>query len=336
MTKAEADSVDLAQEEARAWLLRLRSGNAGEADAAAFGEWCADHPQTAQLLRETWSSLRTAAAEIAQEERASGRSWAGVARRERAVRTGRRAFVGFAVAAGASWLALRPPMQLWPSLGDMAADYYTGTGEQRRIALSDRVSVELNTQTRLDVLPTRVAARGVELVDGEAEFDAAAPAAGRVAPIQPVTVVAGKGRMQAQVARFNVRRTGAEVCVTCVSGWLVLDHPVQRARGDLTLRAGEQIIYDDRHVRPVTRTDAAAVTAWRRGVLVFNGVPLAEVIDEINRYRPGKVVLRNAALGQNRIQAQFPITRLDDVLDMMGRLYGARVMRLPGNIVLLS
>ena len=36
------------------------------------------------------------------------------------------------------------------------------------------------------------------------------------------------------------------------------------------------------------------------------------------------------------MQAQFPITRLDDVIDMVGRLYGAHITRLPGNIVLLS
>ena len=71
-------------------------------------------------------------------------------------------------------------------------------------------------------------------------------------------------------------------------------------------------------------------------MLVFNGVPLSDVVDEINRYRRGKVILRSAALGENRMQAQFPITRLDDVIDMVGRLYGAHITRLPGNIVLLS
>ncbi|POM17955.1 hypothetical protein CSX04_06257 [Burkholderia cepacia] len=71
-------------------------------------------------------------------------------------------------------------------------------------------------------------------------------------------------------------------------------------------------------------------------MLVFNGVPLSDVVDEINRYRRGKVILRRASLGANRMQAQFPITRLDDVIDMVGRLYGAHITRLPGNIVLLS
>ena len=291
MTKARPNLPD-ELDEASAWLLRLRSGDASQAEADAFERWCADRPQAADLLRDTWSALRTAATELAHEERAAA-AWANVARRERTMRTGRRAFIGFAVAAGASWLAVRPPMQQWPSLGDIAADYHTGTGEQRSVALSSRVTVALNTQTRLDVLAASNAAHGVEVVAGEAEIDAAAPPAGRATPIQPVTVVAGGGRMQATVARFNVRRTGSQVCVTCLSGTVALEHP-RGARAD-GRRSGR--LRRSRRAA-VSRIDPGAVSAWRRGMLVFNGVPLSDVVDEINRYRRGKVILRSAALGE--------------------------------------
>lgn len=332
MTRADADSAEQTQEQARQWLLRLRAGNASEADAEAFRQWCSDHPQAAHRLRDTWSTLRLAAEELAEEEQSVVGVWTGEAKRRSMLRTSRRAFIGFAAAAGASWLALRPPLQLWPSVSDMAADYRTGTGEQRQVALSTRVSVELNTQTSLDVLPAKAAVRGVELLAGEAEIDARAPALRRVGLVEPVTVVAGRGRMQAQVARFNVRRTGDATCVTCISGTVTFEHQRQR----FALQAGEQVTYDDRRVQSVSRVDPAAVIAWRRGVLVFDGVPLSEVVAEINRYRRGRLVLRNAALGKNRMQAQFPITKLDDVIDMLGRLYGAHVTRLPGDIVVLS
>lgn len=340
MTKARVDfSTDTAEgphEEASQWLLRLRSGAATHADADAFRDWCGKEPEQAALLSGTWSALRTAAEEIAheiaEEKRGGVTPWAEAARKRRAVNTGRRAFVGFAVAAGASWLALRPPLGLWPSVGDLAADYRTGTGEQRRIALSERVSVELNTQTRVDVLSARTAANGIELLAGEAEIDAGAPALARAGNVRPVTVVAGRGRIEAAVARVNVRKTGDQVCVTCISGSAVLDHPVRR----VSLRAQEQVVYDDRRVDAIASADAAQVSAWRRGVLVFDGVPVSQVVAEINRYRPGKVILRNAALGRNRMQAQFPIAKVDDVLDMLAKLYGAHVTRLPGDLVLLS
>ncbi|CAB3748192.1 FecR family protein [Paraburkholderia solisilvae] len=334
MNKADADQATDEHAQASAWLVRLRSGDASAEEKQAFEAWCEGNPQTAHLLRDTWTSLRSAAAELAEEERANAHAWRGAAKRQAAhpLRPGRRAFVGFALAAGASWLALKPPLQLWPALGDFASDWRTGTGEQRRVVLSERVAIEMNTQTRMNRLSMQGAMHGVEVVAGEAEIVAAAPSAGAAGPMRTVAVVAGKGRMQAQVARFDIKRVGDQVCVTCVSGTVAFEHPRRR----MTLQSQQQIIYDDRDVHAATNVDPSVITSWRRGVLVFNGVPLAQVVEEINRYRPGKIILRNLALGDNRIQAQFPIAKLDDVVDMLGKLYGAHITQLPGNIVLLS
>jgi transmembrane sensor len=226
-------------------------------------------------------------------------------------------------------------MDLWPSLGEFAADYRTGTGEQRQVALSDRVTVEMNTQTRIDLVSARAGQpirNGIDLLEGEAEVVAMGSAGGGTAAVNPVLVVAGRGRLQAEVARFNVRRTADRVCVTCVSGSIALDHP-QRS---LTLLPAQQVVYDDRHGPRVAAADPAAVVAWRRGLLMFNDVPLSQAIEEINRYRPGKLVLRNAALGQRRVQANLSIADIDRAVEMIQQVYGARVTKLPGNIVLLS
>jgi transmembrane sensor len=332
MTKADLESAKLAREEACAWLLHLRSDHSDGSDAAAFRQWSDDHPAAADLLRDTWGSLRVAAAEVAQEEQAKARAPAANTNRSKNLRTGRRAFVGFALAAGVSWLAVSPPLGLWPSLADLASDYRTGTGEQRRVVLSDRIAVEMNTQTSLELLKQQDGVHGVKLVAGEAEFDAMAPDATRTRPLIPVAVMAGNGRIGANVGRFNVRRTQDTVCVTCLTGALTLDHP----EGRFTLQAGDQVIYDDRKVRPVARIDTENVTAWRRGLLVFNNVPLSDVVEEINRYRPGKIIIRNTSLGANRVQAQFPITRLDDAVNMLCRLYDGHITRLPGRIELMT
>src|SRR5262249_13954720 len=154
-------------------------------------------------------------------------------------------------------------------------------------------------QTRMDKLVLQDTMHSVELVAGEAEIVAAQPPAGYVGPVRAVAVVAGKGKMQARVARFDIKRTGDQACVACRSGSVAVEHP----RGKLTLQPSQQLVYDDRDVHPVSDVDSGVVTSWRRGVLVFNGVPLSEVIEEINRYRPGKIILRNASLGDNRIQA---------------------------------
>ena len=51
--------------------------------------------------------------------------------------------------------------------------------------------------------------------------------------------------------------------------------------------------------------DLAAISGWRRGVLEFNDVPLAQVVDEINRYRAGRILLMGDRLAGSRVQARF-------------------------------
>ncbi|MEZ1573953.1 hypothetical protein QVM45_24525, partial [Pseudomonas aeruginosa] len=68
----------------------------------------------------------------------------------------------------------------------------------------------------------------------------------------------------------------------------------------------------------------------------FNDVPLATVIDEINRYRPGMLLLLDKALGRRRVQARFSLDQLADVATLIRDAYGIEVTRLPGGVVLLG
>ena len=84
------------------------------------------------------------------------------------------------------------------------------------------------------------------------------------------------------------------------------------------------------------RVDPDQVTAWRRGVLEFNNVPLAQVVDEINRYRPGRIVLVSDRLAGSLVQARFSLDQLADAALLIRDAYGAQVTSLPGGIVLLT
>ena len=79
----------------------------------------------------------------------------------------------------------------------------------------------------------------------------------------------------------------------------------------------------------------AAASNWRQGVVVFDDLPLTRVIDEINRYRPGRVVLMNDALAQRRFSAKFQIQALDDAIALMEDVLGVRVRR-AGDLVILT
>jgi ferric-dicitrate binding protein FerR (iron transport regulator) len=75
---------------------------------------------------------------------------------------------------------------------------------------------------------------------------------------------------------------------------------------------------------------------WRQQVLVFNGATLSQMIDEINRYRPGMLLLLNRELGQRRVQARFNLDQLAGVALLIRDAYGIKCTELPGGVVVLS
>ncbi len=303
------------QKEAQAWVVRLASGQVSERDAQVFRHWCARsraHATAFAEARAVWGAMAPAAR--------------AVKRAQQPVNVARRAWLGGAVAASLGLLVLRPPTDLWPAVAGLAADYATGTGEQREVALDGGVLVQMNTQTRFDAAPVQDGTAALVLLAGEAEFQAGLRGAARL------RVQAGDGSVSAGSARFNIRLFGQEVCVTCLAGRL----RVVQNGNDAELAAGEQLRYRPAHFGITRAVRAGEVSAWRQRLLVFKQSTLADVVAEVNRYRPGKLILNNEVLGKTRVQASFSLDRLDDVIALIQDAYGARVTRLPGGIVLFG
>lgn len=306
-----------AAREARAWLLTLTSGRATESDAQAFREWLRADPRRQaafaaqkRLWRDVGPAVQAVAAEGARN------------RARKSLSTGRRAFLGGALAASATYLAFKPPLGLWPGLDTLGADYRTAAGEQRRVSLGDALDVQMNTLTRINVSGSGDGAV-IELADGEAEI--------RSGPAVAV-VVAGNGRITAKDAAFNVRYIGGQARLCCLSGVVRLAHE----QGVFDVVANRELRYDDRRVMPPVQVDPAIVTAWRQGWLVFDQQPLAQVVDELNRYRRGRLVLMNEQLGKRLVQARFSLAQVADAERLIRDAYGAHVTRLPAGVVLLS
>lgn len=307
--------------EARDWLLLLTSGRATAADAQGFRSWVAQSVAHARAFAETrlmWERLGTAAANLAQRERAPA-----VAPR----RMSRRAFLGGAVAAtAAALLAAQPPFRLWPGISDMAADFRTATGEQRSVQVAPGVTVEMNTQTAFNLHKVDGKLAGIELLDGEIQLQLADGAG-------DFTVWAAKGSLRAKSgSQCNVRCLGGDVEVTALDGSVSVDY---RGRSE-ALGAAQQASYGAREMTAPVPVDVDQAMAWRRRVLVFDNRPLSYVVAEINRYRPGRLVLTNDALGARMVRARFSLNQLADAATLIREAFGAHVTELPGGIVLLS
>src|SRR5262249_46398220 len=141
-----------------------------------------------------------------------------------------------------------------------------------------------------------------------------------------------RGRARAEAARFNMRCDGAAVCVTC------LDGRVEVAQGghSMVLQQTEQVSYTENGFGPAASIDPVMVAGWQAGNLYFRNETLSSVVDEVNRYRPGRIVLMNRALGQRRVTAHFKLDRLEVIITQLRESFGARVTALPAGIVLIS
>ncbi|WP_447774088.1 FecR family protein [Variovorax boronicumulans] len=309
--------------EARAWARRLRVDHPTTEDAAKFRRWRAQSAAHAHAWAQTASDWRDIGP-IAQAYRAQH---AGSAVQTAIARPARRLFLGSALTAtGAAAVAAvaYPPLGLWPSWSEWSADYRTATGEQREIELAGRVDLVLNTQTSLSVLDkSDKSVTRVELLSGEA---AVRNRGGDI-----LEVAADAGRIRLGTGSIEVRRLTDHIRVVCTEGEAELRHPSRT----VVLQARQQVVYRRDAAELATLADTAQASAWREGMVVFHNTPLPEAVAEINRYRPGRVVLMGDRLKGRRISGRFRIGALDEALAQIQQLFSTGI-RVIGGVVLLA
>ena len=309
--------------DARRLFTELVSGDATPADFEAAARWRRQSPAHEAAFTEAtrlWQDVGPATRAVIMEQ--GPFVWPARQTSRRALLGG----VGALTAATAVYAVVDPPFGLWPSFEELRADYRTATGEQRALTLAGDVSVRMNTQTSIAVAAASSGTDQVTLVSGEASF--AMPPR----PAKSLTVMAEAGRTIATQARFDIRNIGDSVCVTCFDGEIRVEQGAQVA----TVGASRQLRYDRYGLGEAVTINPTDASAWQNGILIFRDAPLSYVVTEINRYRQGRVILLNAALGRKDVNGRFKIQRIDEVLAWIEEVLGAKSRSLPGGIILLS
>ncbi|TCK29218.1 FecR family protein [Ancylobacter aquaticus] len=300
--------LDALQHEAIGWVTRLTSGEATVEDAQQLQAWrgrSRAHEEAFRLASQTWRHAGFAAS----------------ANLRRPAPTRRLVLAGVGTALAAGWAGVS--LGLLPGLDQIMSDYATGVGEQARFALPDGSMIHLDGATALDVELTEDS-RTAKLVNGAAAFDIAAGAL-------PFRVTAGPCVISANDADFTLTAGSGPIRIECTRGSLAIS-------GDVTARldAGERIILAPDHPTVVEPMNPTLAGAWRRGLLVFENRPLAEVVDDINRHRRGRVVLARPGLGNRRVDGVFHLQRPEEIVENLVAALALTETRLPGNIVILT
>jgi len=296
--------------EASAWLARLH-GPGGRDAQEPLQDWLRvdpAHREAFERATELWELL-PGAVEIDQESRTS--AW--------------KQFMPLAVAASVAAFVGTGAVTVYLN---RAPTFDTGTGEQRTAALDDGSRVALNTGSHITVKFGRDE-RQVSLDQGEALFDVAHDAA------RPFVVRAGEERIKALGTSFVVRRDGDRVRVTLLRGKVEVVRTGERPRLLAVLAPGERVSVTPQTPPVLDRPALDAVTAWRRGELLFRDTPLSEAVAEVNRYGKEHVVVNDARLAALPISGVFSTDDPAEFAAAVAQLHGLRVRR-EGDTVLLT
>ncbi len=324
-------------DEAAAWLVEFRVGEATAAERREFDAWLRASPEHvraylailplwengAHLDREKLPDPAT----LVDWMRAGGDNVIALEEKSftrEARPAGRRLRMPLALAASAAIVALGTWLHM------QRDTYSTGVGEQRSITLADGSIVELNALSRVRV---RFAGRqrAVELMDGQALFRVAQDKA------RPFIVSTGDTKIQAIGTEFDVYRKRRGTTVTVLEGRVVVmpSHlplaDVDSSSGPsavaptagrqeasiagktlgaypVYLSAGEQVSLTPAAAPRTVRADIPAATAWMQRRLIFSGTPLTEVAEEFNRYNARHLVIEDPSLETLRINGVFSST----------------------------
>ncbi|CAM4337693.1 Iron siderophore sensor protein [Comamonas aquatilis] len=232
-------------------------------------------------------------------------------------------------AAGALWVGAGSQIML-----AFEADYRTGVGERREIALPDGSRVHLGGGSAVAVRYD-AQQRQVILLRGEALFDAKpvdVPSS-RDAEKRPFVVAAADGRTRALGTRFIVERFDERTQVTGVFHQVAvsLDHAPQDA---VVVSPGQRVSYDRQGVSSVQDLSEDVGQSWERGLLVFERMTLADVVGRLNRYHTSRIVVRGQALAQRRVSGVFLQSDVPGAVQGVAQELGARLLQLPGLVVL--
>lgn len=289
---------------AHTWVVRLTSGDVQPGDVEAARAWCAERPEHQQAFvaaRRLWQLSAHVA--LPETERRTRPRWRWAAAAVLVL------VVGLGLARHNAW----------------DADYRTAAGEQRRIELQDGSSILLDAGSAVDVAFTD-GGRNITLRKGVALFEVAHD------PSRPFRVQAGALSATALGTVYAVDRHGDAIQVTVAQGRVAVQGDGDKA----TLNAGEQVSWQGGALGGRHTVDASKALAWQHGRLVFDMTPLAEVLEQLQRYLPGYVLIGDDKLRKLKVSGTFQLDRLDEGLSTLERAFPLQIQRYTDYLLVLK
>lgn len=302
------------------WLQRRDFWNWGEADQAALDAW----------LEESWANrvayYRLEAAWRRTDRLAALRKPFPATQ----ARTRTEKIVPFVIrAAAACALVGFVGWALTYKAAPQGKTYSTSIGGRETVMLADGSQIELNTDTSIRVLD-RDGKRQVWLDKGEAFFQIIHDRA------HPFVVWTAGRQVTDLGTKFDVRQDASRLEVAVMEGRVSVggtpsapSQPLLLIQGDVLVATAEAMSVIKKPTLKISKE-----LGWRRGMLVFDDVPLSQAISEFNRYGTRKLVAADDATARIPVSATFPTNGVDDFVQLARSVLGLHVEQHNGETVI--
>ncbi len=313
------------EEEAALWTARLSDGPLSGAQEKAFVAWVKRSPRHEQEIRALasfWDGLDRMLAEDQLKAVRSG----GFVRRNlpRLAQVAAVALVVF------GFFSVYQGSEAPTEDAGFEAQYSASIGNNKEVTLPDGSSAFLNTDSQIDVMYSETS-RTIRLVKGEVLFDVT-PNKNR-----PFVVLARTGVVRAVGTVFTVRLVENKVAVMVTEGRVelsslslpgsVLDDPDSisvQPKTLMSLEAGQTASFSDK-IEAVSQIDADMIEkrlAWRDALLIFDGESLGDVIGDVSRYTPDKIIITSPELEELAISGVFPTGETSALIHTLEQSFG--------------
>ncbi|VVM87259.1 hypothetical protein PS858_04535 [Pseudomonas fluorescens] len=304
-----------AQEQAAFAWLSLLHDQPSSGDQATFSHWLQADPAHAEAYAQAqvvWELSEGPARTLADEDafalqgylnamngsrRNSVRRWSGA--------LAMAACLLLMISLGSGWQPMR-----W--VDDLGADYVSAPGQVRTVTLADQSQVTLDADSAIAVDFSR-GERHVQLRRGAGFFSVTHTG-------EPFVVEAEKGQARVLGTQFEVRLQPHGAQVTVLSGRVGVTADKQAEQQILS--AGQQVAYGEGTAQKLQAVDSEAQLAWRQGWLNYYKASLADVVQDLRRYYPGRIVLLNDELAARRVSGSFPSKDPQAVLSSLQGVLG--------------
>ncbi|MCF6215496.1 MAG: FecR family protein [Emcibacter sp.] len=340
--KKNTEFIDDIANEAAEWFLKLQANDLSETEYLKWQKWHMENDANKQAFskaEDCWNALDNIT-DVTLESLKAEQNIIPLS----SAKSGRRRFMphnikrhiklaGSIAAALVIALSIGLSYQDFIAVSPDATTYQTARAEHKVINLDDGSKISLGARSIVNVDYSPMARR-ITLVRGEAVFDVSKD------KTRPFIVKTGNGTVTAIGTKFNIRANDKNIIVTVLEGVVEVNPYLANDNIDRAplprVGAGKAVSYrSDGFISEVVKSNVEAAVSWERGLLIRVNTPLANVIEDVNRYSSREIIIGDPALNDIRFTGTVLNDGIDNWLRGLSIAYPIKVLDSGHNAILL-